>query len=492
MILRLSQIFLIIIILLLNPTISQALDFEQRDWVSYTNFRYVTSIAADQRVVYFGTTGGIIRYDRFIKKWLYPLTTTGGLPSNIILELAYEPSYNELWALTDKGPAKYNITFEEWYPETDFPDELVRNSWNPSRFPSLFMPFGYDFMNGYITDPYMRRFSIMVGFEDIDDLMYIGTWGLGPAILNTRYQEIKFMPFGPYNYNISKLIRIGNDLWLGCDYMLSDKAITRYSLDTQEWEYFEPEFVLNLNSSEITSGIQTGNHIWLGTSEGLVRFDGSNSLRTFTGLPSRYILSLAEYGGFIYIGTENGLGIIPTDGDLPDSSFTMPLSEEYLLRGFRINDLLEFRGSLYIATHDGVFMYDSNHLKFRKIDTPASDLAYGANDIFTDGNYLYFAARFGVVVIDTKADTSSVVTDHSYADGWQINEVCTNDKYIWAATSIGLWRYRKADEETRLYTVADGLPAYNINSLIIDGDYLWLGTSKGMIRFLWHYPGRGD
>ncbi|MCD6163394.1 MAG: hypothetical protein J7K40_13420 [candidate division Zixibacteria bacterium] len=492
MIKKLAQTSFITIILLLNSTISSAIDYEQGDWVGYTNFKYITSIAADQRVVYFGTTGGIIRYDRFMDKWLYPLTTTGGLPSNKIHRLAYEPNYDELWALTDKGAAKYNITFAEWYPASDFPDSLVRNSWTPSRFTSLFTPFGYDYMNGYITDPYMRRFSIMVGFEDIDDLMYIGTWGLGPAILNTRYQKIELMPFGPFNYNISRLIRIGNDIWMGSDYMLSEKAITKYSLDTQEWEYFEPEFVWGLNSSELTSGIQTGNHVWLGTPEGLVRINGNNSLQTFSSLPSRYILSLAEYGGFIYAGTKNGLGIVPTDGDMPDSSFKTPLSDEYHLRGFQVNDLLKFNGCLYIATHDGAFCYDSTHLKFRKIDTPTHDLAYGVNDIFSDGRYLYFGARFGVVIIDVRADTSSVATDHSYADRWQINEVCSNDKYIWAATSIGLWRYRKADEETRLYTTADGLPTDYINSLIIDGNYLWLGTSRGMVRFLWDSPGRGD
>ncbi|MGB2989182.1 MAG: hypothetical protein WBC98_04420, partial [Candidatus Zixiibacteriota bacterium] len=39
------------------------------DWVSYSVFRYVTSIAYDFDQVYFGTTGGVTRYDRFNHHW---------------------------------------------------------------------------------------------------------------------------------------------------------------------------------------------------------------------------------------------------------------------------------------------------------------------------------------------------------------------------------------------------------------------------------------
>jgi len=485
----------IITAFLLYPSNSVAIDYEQGDWVEYTEFKHITSIAADQRVVYFGTTGGIIRYDRFSKSWLYPLTKAGGLPSNYVKKLAYEPNYNELWVQTDRGTAKYNVTFETWYPEFDFPSGLVKNSWNQARFPTLITPFEYDYMDGYIVDKHMRKYPITVGFEDIDDLMYVGTWGMGPAIINTRYLDFEPIAYGPYNYNISAVIDLGGQLWMGNDYSLSDRGITRYSLDTRQWEYYEPQTTWGLNSAEVTSGMITGDCTWLGTRDGLLRVDGNNSFRIynqFSGLPSEHILSLAEYGGFIYIGTDNGLGIMHSSGDVPDSLFKSPLPDKFLLRGFRINDLLVFKNNLYIAASDGVFMFNSDSSQFKNLDTPTGDLSYGANDIFTDGKNLYFAARFGVVVIDTETDNASVATDPSLSDRWRILRLYSDKKYIWAATSIGLWRYRKSDETTRLYTVADGLPTNYINSLVGDGDYLWLGTQMGLIRFLWNSSGRGD
>ena len=81
-----------------SPGESRAVNYEQGDWVSYTDFKYISSIAADQKVVYFGTTGGIIRYDRFADTWLDPLTASGGLPSNNVQQLAYDPQYNDYWA----------------------------------------------------------------------------------------------------------------------------------------------------------------------------------------------------------------------------------------------------------------------------------------------------------------------------------------------------------------------------------------------------------
>ena len=472
-----------------------SIKYSEGDLVDYTMFRYITSIAADQRVVYFGTTGGIIRYDRFSKTWLDPMTATNGLPSNYIKELAYDTAFDELWALTSNGVAKYNFAFESWFPDFKFPSDLVINHWNASRFPSLFTPFRYEYQDGYISDPYMRNFKITVGFEDNNDLMYVGTWGMGPVIINTRYLNMELMVFGPYNSNISKVIEIDNFLWMGTDYTRAERGLTRYNLNLKQWKYFEPEFTTGLGNAELTTGLADKEFIWLGTKGGLVLIDEQETFKTygtFSGLPSENILSLAEYGGFIYIGTENGLGILPSTGEVPDSTFKSPLPEKYRFYGQRINDLLVFRGSLYIATNDGAYRFDSDRLKIQHLDTPSHDLASEVNDIFTDSQKLYFAVKHGVIIIDVNTGISKLATDFSLADRWVINEIYSDSTYIWGATSLGLWRYKKADETTLLYTTADGFPENNINSLVKDGDYLWLGCREGLVRFLWNAPGRGD
>ena len=492
---RLACAFVVMAVFLFCAGALQAAKFEQGDWVNYTNFKYVSAIAADQKVVYFGTTGGIIRYDRFADEWLDPLTASGGLPSNDVRGLAYDPQYNELWVMTARGAAKYNLTFESWYVDSDFPENLVINNWNSARFRSLFTPFRYDYVNGQIMDPNMRKYPITVGFEDDNDLMYIGTWGLGVGIINTRLLRYEPMAYGPFNYNISKVVEIDGDLWMGTDYTLPEQGITRYDLQSAKWDYFESPYTFGLGNTEITSGIGNGEITWLGTRGGLVKVENVSSFTTYgavKGLPSDRIMSLAEYGGYIYVGTDNGLGLFPSGGDTPDSAFATPLTDDYLLHGRRINDLLVFHGTLYIATEDGAFAYDADSLKFKSLDTPAGDLNYGVNDIFAEADNLYFAARFGVVIIDMQTESPRVATDPSLADHWSLREIYGDKRYIWAATSLGLWRYKKADMSTNLYTIADGLPTNDLNSLVVDGDYLWLGSNQGLVRFFWNDPGRGD
>jgi ligand-binding sensor domain-containing protein len=485
----------ILFILLLTFT-AQATKYNSGDWVNYSVFRYITSITADQSVVYFGTTGGIIRYDRPSQRWLDPLTVSDGLPSGYILKLAYDESLNELWALTKNGSAKYNLTFQEWYLDSDFPSNLIKNDWSASRFPSMFVPFGYTYQAGVINDQYFRDFRITTGYRDpMNDNMYVGTWGLGPAIVDTRHIQLQLLRYGPFDYNISKVIKLGNTLWMGTDYSRQNQALTSFNPLTNEWNYYEPDLITDLADAELRCGVADDKFIWLGTPDGLLRLEGDNYFKTYTtfnGLPSLNVLSLAEYGGYIYAGTDYGLGVIPAKADIPDSSYKSPLPDELLFQHHRVNALIIFKGSLYIATNKGVYRFNSDSLKIQSLDTPAGDLAAGATDIYCDGEKLYFAISYGIVIIDIATDKSSLATDHSLADTWKIYQVYSSAKYIWAATSMGLWRFKKDDETTRLYTIADGLPTDYINSIIGDGDYLWLGTNQGLVRFLWNSPGRGD
>ncbi len=491
------SLLLVLLIIILIPTSSaRAVRYDQGDWVNFSEFRYVTSIAADQQVVYFGTTGGITRYDTMTDSWLTPITTADGLPSGNIEALVYDIQYNELWVSTDRGNGKYNLTFESWYNDSDFPSEKIKNDWRASRFSDMFMPFRYNYSNGVITDPDGRRYKVTVGYEDGDFYrMYVGTWGMGAAVINTDHFDYTILRFGLYDKNISRVIEIGDDLWMGTEFGVSDKAITRFDRYRNEWNYYRSEFVYGLDNTEITSGVQAGDYIWLGTSTGLIRIDKGDrftTYRNYVNLPSTEIYSLANYGGYLYIGTDNGLTVLPATGNVPDSAFRAPLPDDLYLRGQVVYDLCVFKDVLYIATDRKVYSYDARANRFHAIDNPIGDLGYGVYDIFGNGISLYFGARFGVAIYDPDTEEITIATEHSFSTGWKINEVYADDKHIWAATDIGLWKYRRSDQYTYLYTIEDGLPANAVNSLVPDGDYFWLGTSEGLIRFFWNDPGRGD
>lgn len=489
--------------------------FEEGDWVNYTNFRFVTSVATDRDIIYFGTTGGVIRYDRIAGKWLDPLTITDGIPAERIDNIAYDPDWDRVWVSTPNGAAYYQPSFEKWYAGGEFPTDLVRNDFNPSLFPLLATEFGYSYQDGRLTDPDLQQYSLTRGVSDGYDNLYVGTWGLGPVIINTRYRELTLISFGPYNDDISAAVKAGDTIVIGSAYGdLTSEALTFYDERSRRWQWFRPRFVNGLASSALTSAVQSEKAIWLGTAYGLVRYSKTdNAFQTFADfsfLPSEYISSVARDSVVVYAGTDNGLGYIELKGESesstgseppdsanspgpPDKTGSQGASNRERLIGWHINRVKVIGDYLYVASEKGALRRRINEGgRFEFLNTPDGMLSTEIYDIASFGDSLYFATRDDIVMIDTKSEEYWTVTDQRYFGTWTILQIVPDGEHIWAATDIGLWKYRLSDSYSRLFTVVDGMISDDIRTLFLDGDYIWMATPRGMIRFYWNDPGRID
>jgi ligand-binding sensor domain-containing protein len=483
-------------------------NFEEGDWVSYVNFRYVTSAATDQTVVYFGTTGGVIRYDKFAGEWLQPLTVTDGIPNARIDNIAYDPQWDRIWVSTPSGAAYYDPTLERWYTDDEFPVELARNDYPKYNFEILNTQFGYFYQDGYLIDQYSRRYQLTAGIEDDFDNLYVGTWGRGPVLIDTRFKDLKLLGYGPYSDNISAVVRVGDDFWLGDGSVsISSGALTLFDTKSGEWQWFEPRYTDGLASADLIKGWGDKKEVWLATDYGLTRFKKSNgSFETFadnSSLPSVQILSVAAGRDYVFTGTANGLGYInksadkkkdhESENDNEDSLAERQLLDRERFVGWHINDLKVIGDYLYMASDKGALRkkLDDNS-KFVFLQTEDSKLATEILEISNRGDSLYFLTDNDIVIVNTKTEESSIVTDYSYYPEWRLRDMAADGRNIWAATDIGLWKYRISDGYRRLFTAGDGMISDDIRGMILDGDYLWLATPRGLIRFFWNDPNRGD
>jgi ligand-binding sensor domain-containing protein len=489
--------------------------FEEGDWVNYTNFRFVTSAATDRDIVYFGTTGGVIRYDRIAGKWLEPLTVTDGIPDEHVDNIAYDPEWDRVWVSTPNGAAYYQPSFERWYTGGEFPSNLARNDFNPGLYPLLATEFGYSYQDGQLTDPYLQRYSLTRGVSDGYDDLFVGTWGLGPVVINTRYRELKLISFGPYNNDVSAAVELGDLIVTGSGFGdATSEGLTFYDKRTGRWQWYEPRLITGLASSRLTSAVESNDAIWLGTTYGLVRYSKTDStFRTFADfsfLPSEYISSVARDSVLVYAGTDNGLGYIDLKGrrkhegkdEPPDSadlrksagnagSADAPAKERLL--GWHINRVRTIGQYLYVASEEGALRRRINDGgKFEFLNTPDGMLSTEIFDIASSGDSLYFATRDDIVIINTKTEEYGTVTDQRYFGSWNILEIVPDGENIWSATDIGLWKYRLSDNYSRLFTAADGMISDDIRTIFLDGDYIWIATPEGLIRFFWNDPGRID
>ncbi|HLG12903.1 MAG TPA: two-component regulator propeller domain-containing protein [Blastocatellia bacterium] len=212
-----------------------------------------------------------------------------------------------------------------------------------------------------------------------------------------------------------------------------EKALTQYNQNIWQTEQGLPQ-----NSVQTVLQTRDG-YIWLGTQEGLVRFDGAR----FTVFDKRN-----------------------TEG----------------MQGQYITSLIEARdGSMWIATYAGItHMKDGKFKSYTTKDGLSSDNAW---TIYEDLDGAIWIGTYGGGLNRFK---DGVFTTYTVKDGlpndfvWSIRQGA--DRSLWVATNGGgLTRF--SDGKFTTYTTRDGLAHNIVWSVWVDAEgSVWAGTNEGLNR----------
>jgi len=213
-----------------------------------------------------------------------------------------------------------------------------------------------------------------------------------------------------------------------------DKEISQYVLDT--WGIEE-----GLPQNSVTAIVRDRKgYLWLGTQEGLVRFDGVRftvyNKKNAPGILDTWIIALCECrDDMLWIGTHGG-GLC----SLKDGVFTAYTTEQGLSDDFIWTICSDGEGGVWIGTENGL-----SHLE--------------------NGEFTVYTTREGLPLN-------------------RVRSLCKDTKgNLWVGTEGGgLARFRDGTFTT--YTEKQGLPNDNIYSIHEDrrGD-LWVGTYGGLVCF---------
>lgn len=523
------------------------------DWVTYSVACYVTSVALGRDYVYFGTTGGITRYNFWNDEWADPFTVSDGLADNYVTAVAFDRSTGFLWAATQTAVSYYHPTEQVWRnnfkeefgisprddiqsigvaddviiletrankrvvvdkfgggPAYSFPngagapgDDSVQ--WFgahrpvPRRFPIFFTRPGLIFdPAGFIEDNLLRRSQISAYVEDGFGRAWIGTWGFGAGRIDLRSDRLELLDFGLLSPDVRALAFDGPELWIGgfrSPSAPTRHGVTRWNLERQRWRYYESPFISRLRSDQVNSITVDDNWVWLGTDAGLAGYSKKNdewiTLDTFRGLSRNLIFDVEADDYYVWVASGSGIDRIAKVSLNSDSLRIEHIMSDQL-RDVSVYDITLMENLVWAGTDLGVFVYDNYKGIGGYEDEPRGPGTQVVTAIHRYKDEIWVGTTGGIEVYDVKRREWLGVPEKRFYATAPVNAIDANDLVVWVGTQQGALKYDRRKKLWRLYTVYDGLADNRVQAVLLDGDYVWLGTPNGLTRFFWNDPGRGD
>jgi ligand-binding sensor domain-containing protein len=501
------------------PISTAALQYSAGDWVSYTDLRYVSSIAVDLRFVYMGTTQGIAVYDRVLGKWSDPVTTGDGLPDRKVevvgidrftgnllavsgttvysmhrdteswqafsihgagggfTSIGVDPEH--IWAEGRGWKVRINKTTGGWHPVSSVPPDI---EWFGERGEVDLEKGKYSFLAPfYVLDENLERYDYTSAVESEMNL-WLGTWGYGAYEYDLLSRSGSHLLMGIAGGRTDALCLDEDSFWFG-NGSYESPGITSWRRENGGWKYCSSEKEFGLLSNRVSSIASDSEYVWFATEDGLTRFrkedEGFKTYTLFDGLPSSEVTTVHVAQESLWVGTSLGICVTGRSSWLP-KKFVEPRAW--------VNDLLVLGDTLWAATEDGVFVMDIPTSKWSEFEDPEGLLAVSTVGLLSDAGKLWFATWRGVLSLDRGTGEWERFTSPVHLPHERTASLAADDENIWIGTVSGVAQFRKTTGDWLKHGQSDGLVGVEVNAIVCDGDYVFFGTDQGVTRFYWNNP----
>jgi len=250
------------------------------------------------------------------------------------------------------------------------------------------------------------------------------------------------------------------------------KNLTQYSRTVWTQEHGLPQDTIR------AVGQTTDGYLWLGTDEGLARFDGYDFTvfnKDNSGLPANSITALAAASdGSLWIGTVSGLA------QYKDKQFRVYTTKDGLPDENIIGLLVDHTGVLWIVAGVDLATFDGRKFTILAAgkDLPLSTV----RAVYEDRHHDFWIGGFGGVLKRVGNNFVTVVDGATLAGDAVTRVVADDHDNLWIAGSLGVIS-RSADGKIRKFDTRDGLPDPFVRAFWLDRDgNIWAGTNTGLAR----------
>jgi PAS domain S-box-containing protein len=236
-----------------------------------------------------------------------------------------------------------------------------------------------------------------------------------------------------------------------------------------------------LPQNSVSAILQTHDgYIWVGTRQGLARFDGVRfttfDARNKTQLPESEILKLVEADdSSLWIATHGGVS------RYKDGQFTVFTTQNGLVADYTSSLCKDPEGGIWIGTWSGLSHYKDGRFTNYTAKDGLADSGVPALACDSDGS-IWIATRSGSISKFQNGKIISHVAGEPKPSS-PIKALCLDrQRALWIGTNDGLFRLK--DGKLRHYTSTEGLSSNLVRRLYEDAQgNLWIGTNAGLNRY---------
>ena len=409
--------------------------------------------------IWFGTNGGLLRYDKGTDTWRH-YTVTDGLPNNEVWGIAVDGEH--IWTAHIGGVvSRYSLKMDEWrtYEVT------------PSVEWSSIGVIAVDPEYVWVTTVWegIKRYdksadtwtSITeldgLGNNETNDLLidgdYVWVTGWGDASrYDRRTGRWEIFSRNRVLSDVSFTLNRGMDgIWLAYPWSDWGNAIaSKYHHETNSWTTLKTPRVKEDYFGRTMQVVETADSVWFVVEGGgIARYNKASKDWTFfnaeNGLASNTIIehSLVVDDDNVWVGTAGGLCAYNLKNEVWTTYTQAPLA--HASRARKVYAIAAETRYVWVGTPDGLHRYDKQ----------------------TDR---WFTPQ---------------PTDKEGKPRRRPSVTCLtiDEKYAWLGTDKGALRYDKAADRWDEYTDENGLPANTIRDLGVNGYDLWIATDGGAAVF---------
>lgn len=489
----------------------------------------VTTIIHDKNgFVWFGTRGGLQRFDGYEMKLLNTGFAKGSNLLSQSIEVLHNGRENNLWIGTKSGGlSEYNLR-----------SGIIRNyDNNQQHIPG----FNSDYILSILdTESEKLMIGTWKGFQYLNkktaqftiintiwktfDIQSDGNKGFwlatnsGLRHVNAALQNDTTFNFGIPDINITSIVwdKQLNCLWLGTwNYGIFQLDLSSFSYKNFQYNKLNTAGLSSNNTYKLF--LDSRNNLWIGTwGGGLNKFNREKQSfeKIHLNVPGLYtkdnqiVLTIHEDpSGILWVGTD-GTGVFKFN--LKQKQFFnlgYQLQNNSLQSTHILSVFVDPFQKLWLGTKGGGILYSANWNNFKKVQIKEKPVKNAPRSLFEsrcflqDGNFLWVATSNGLVrlINDGKQVSNPTVflpnpKDSNSISGKKIN-VLVKDRSgrIWIGTQENglsyIARYNKGQPIFKnflpAYGVKGALQNERISALLVDSkSRLWVGTYKGLHLFI--------